>query len=351
MERMRIAVAGFGAIGRKHAEVLRSCAACERVVIVEPGAPGRTQAQGMGFDVYPDIPAAWRAGGLGAAVIATPTSDHLETASQCIERCLPILVEKPLADGVEAANLLTGRAAAAGVPLLVGHHRRHSPVVRMAAELIGDGLIGQPTVATVLYTVRKPDAYFDIPWHVEPEGGGPILINLIHEVDQLRFLYGDITSVQAMQSHAVRRLPVEDSAVVLLGFASGAVGTITLSDCVAAPWSYDLASGEFDLMSGKAGLVDRGRDDTHFLSGTQGSLTLPNLRHYRFSGEQGWAHPLAVRQVPFEPGDPYRHQAEHFLRVAQGLEAPLVTGADATRTLEVTQAIKRAAKTGQAIPV
>lgn len=349
MKPMRIAVAGFGAIGRKHAEVLRDCDACGRVVIVEPGAPARSRAEGMGFDAHPDIRSAWQAGGFDAAVVATPTADHLETASRCIDLGVPVLVEKPLADGVEVARRLTQRAEAAGVPLLVGHHRRYSPVVRTAAGLIADGLIGRPTVATVLYTVRKPDAYFDIPWHIEPDGGGPILINLIHEIDQLRFLLGEVEAVQATQSNAVRRLPVEDSAAVILRFASGAIGTITLSDCVAAPWSYDLASGEFDRMSGREGQVDRGRDDTHFLSGTLGSLTLPNLRHYSFSGEAGWSHPLTVRPVEHEAGDPYRHQAEHFLKVVQGLEAPLVTGADATRTLEVTQAVKTAAKTGQTI--
>ncbi|CAO3437509.1 Gfo/Idh/MocA family protein [Azospirillum endophyticum] len=349
MKSLRIAVAGFGAIGRKHAEVLRACGACERVVIIDPEPRTRMQAESQRFDAFPDIGSGHRQAGFDAVVIAVPTADHLESASHCIELGLPILVEKPIADTVEAARLLSERADAAGIPLLIGHHRRHNPLVRTAAGLIGDGLIGRPTVATVLYTFKKPDAYFDIPWHREPNGGGPILINLIHEVDQLRFLLGEVRSVQAVQSNAVRGLPVEDSAVVLLRFASGVLATITLSDCVAAPWSYDLASGEFDLMSGKAGRIDRGREDTHFISGTEGSLTLPNLRHYSFAGEAGWSNPLAVRSVKPEAADTYVLQAEHFLRVAQGLEAPLVTGADATRTLEVTLAIKAAARTGQAI--
>lgn len=349
LKNLRVAVAGFGAIGRKHAEVLQACGSCERVVVIDPDPRTRTQAAALGFDAFSDIDTGFREAGFDAVVIAVPTADHLESATRCIDLGLPVLVEKPIADTLEAANFLTGRASAAGIPLLVGHHRRHNPMVRAAAGLIRDGAVGRPTVATVLYTFKKPDAYYDIPWHVETKGGGPILINLIHEVDQLRFLLGEVRSVQALQSNAVRGLPVEDSAVVLLGFVSGALATVTLSDCVAAPWSHDLVSGEFDLMSGRAGQVDRGREDTHFISGTAGSLTLPSLRHYSFAGEVGWSHPLAVRSLRPEAGDTYVLQAEHFLRVAQGLEAPLVTGADAARALEVTLAIKNAARSGQAI--
>ena len=75
-------------------------------------------------------------------------------------------------------------------------------------------------------------------------GAGPVLVNLIHDIDLLRFLCGPITSVRALMSNAVRRNPVEETAGILLGFASGAIGTVTVSDAVPAPWSWELTAGE-----------------------------------------------------------------------------------------------------------
>ena len=63
-------------------------------------------------------------------------------------------------------------------------------------------------------------------------------------MDLLRYLCGDIECVQAMTSNAVRGGETEDSAIVLLKFRSGALGTLSVSDTVAAPWSWELTSGE-----------------------------------------------------------------------------------------------------------
>ena len=75
-------------------------------------------------------------------------------------------------------------------------------------------------------------------------GGGPILINLIHEIDLIRFVCGEIASVQAFTSNAVRGFEVEDTAAVLLRLTNGALATDSLSDTAVAPWTWDLASGE-----------------------------------------------------------------------------------------------------------
>lgn len=349
MSAVCVGVAGLGAIGRKHVEVLRSLESCARVVIADPSPAAQKYAAERGLSIFGGIKEMLEFEKPDAVVVAVPTADHLSVATACIECGTPVLVEKPIADTLDAARLLVERAEEAGVPLLVGHHRRFSPAIQVAAEQICQGHIGTPIIATVLYTFKKPDSYFDIPWHREPAGGGPVLINLIHEIDQLRFLLGDVDSVQAMQSHDVRQLAVEDTAVVLLRFKSGVLATISISDAAAAPWSYDLVSGEWDLMSERGTSVDRGKEDTHFISGTLGSITLPGLRAYTFKHEQGWANALDVDQLKTERGDPYALQAAHFLQVSQRQVEPLVSGRDATRTLEVTLAIKTAARTGQIV--
>jgi len=90
-----------------------------------------------------------------------------------------------------------------GVPLLVGHHRRHSPNIREARRLIQDGLLGEIVAVNGMWMFDKPDNYFEAEWR-KKRGGGPLLINLIHEIDCLRFIIGEIERVQVIASNTNR---------------------------------------------------------------------------------------------------------------------------------------------------
>ena len=100
-------------------------------------------------------------------------------------------------------DALWGAMAGAGVPVLVGHHRRHNPRIKAVREMIAKGQIGQLTAVVGLWLLKKPDSYFDVAWRREP-GGGPILINLVHDIDDLRFICGEIVEVQALTSNSAR---------------------------------------------------------------------------------------------------------------------------------------------------
>ena len=138
---------------------------------------------------------------------------------------------------------LAEAVARTGIPVLVGHHRRHNPINQRARALIAQGQLGRIVSATALATFLKPDPYFEVAWRRQA-GGGPILINLIHDIDMLRFLLGEVTEVQAMDSHAVRGFEVEDTAAAVLRFASGALATVIVSDATTSPWCWDMCAGE-----------------------------------------------------------------------------------------------------------
>ena len=190
--------------------------------------------------------------------------------------------------------------------------------------------------------IQKPDNYFDVGWRTEPAGGGPILINLVHDIDDLRFICGEIASVQAMTANVARGFAVEDTAAISLRFAGGALGTVTLSDAVAAPWSWELTSGE-------APNYPQRPENCYLFAGTAGALAVPKLELWRYAGETGWTAPLSCERLQVVPEDPQVRQLRHFCRVIRGEEAPLITGPDATRTLAATLAVHQAAATGRCI--
>jgi predicted dehydrogenase len=252
-----------------------------------------------------------------------------------------MLVEKPLADSVEVAIPLIEAAERAGVALLVGHHRRHNPIVVRAREAVRAGLLGRITAVSAQWMLLKADDYFAAA-HRRLPGAGPILTNAVHDIDDLRFICGDIAAVQAMASHAVRGHPVEDTAVVTLRFAGGALGTLTISDTAVSPWSWELTSGENPF-------YPRNDENCYLISGTEGALSVPRLELWRYRGEagKGWGSPLFRERLAFEAADPLARQIGHFCAVVRGEAEPVVTGRDAARTLRVVQAVFEAARTGR----
>jgi predicted dehydrogenase len=335
---LRIALIGAGAISRTHLQAATETPEVQIVALADPNPAAQSLAEAFGIPWRPDHHAVLAQDKPQAAIVATPNALHVPVALDCIAADVAVLVEKPIADTLEAAQRLCAAAEAAGVALLVGHHRRHNPIIRQARALIGQGALGRIVAVSALALFLKPDAYFDIPWRSQP-GGGPVLINLIHEIDLLRHLCGEIVEVQAVTANNARGLAVEDTAATILRFAGGAVATITLSDSTPSPWSWDLVSGESPVFY-------QPKAETHFICGTEGGLALPTLNLWCYPGSRGWDQALATDSKSVPRGNPYAEQLRHFAAVVRGEEAPLTSGPDGARTLAATLAVKQAAETG-----
>lgn len=343
MAPVKIAVMGAGLIGKRHAAHVRAEPGCVLSAIIDPALAGKAFAEEIGVDWYPAfdaLPAGQRPDGV---IVATPNQLHVANGLELAAAGIPMLVEKPIADSVEGARKLVHAAEAAGVPLLVGHHRRHNPMIRKAREAIDAGRLGRVLTLTGQFWLVKPDDYFDIDWRRQ-EGAGPILINLIHDIDLFRYLCGEIVGVQAQSSNAVRGNPAEETAVALLRFASGALGAVSASDTVVSPWSWELTTGENPA-------YPRQDQSCYQIGGTQGSLTIPALELWNHSDKRGWWEPLKRERIPFIPEDPLQAQIRHFCAVIRGDEEPLVSGREGLATLAVIAAVKQAARSGGSVDV
>lgn len=337
---LQIALVGAGIMGRQHIEIIARSPEAQLCAIADPDPHARALAATHGVSWFADPAAMLEGARPDAVIIANPNPLHVDTAVQCLQRGVPVLVEKPVGTSLSQARQLVEVGEQTGVPVLVGHHRRHNPLIARTRQLLDEGALGRLTTVTALWQLQKPDSYFDIPWRREP-GAGMLLTNLIHDLDLLRHLCGEVRQVQAFLDNGVRGFGNEDSAAVILRFESGAVGTLTASDAVAAPWSWELDSGENPV-------YPRQFDQPcYLLAGTRGAISLPQLQRWQYAQPgAGWHQPLLRHSEPVAAGDALTRQFDHFLAVVRGEVAPLINAADAGRTLALVEAIERAAKTG-----
>jgi predicted dehydrogenase len=341
--RPRIAVLGAGLIGRRHVAQIITESSVALHAVVDPTDAACAFAAEIGADWFPDMGAMLAAGRPDGMLIATPNQLHVEHGLQAIAAGVPVLVEKPLSDDAVSGETLVLAAERAGVALLTGHHRRHNPMIARAKAIIDSGRLGRIVTVHAFFWLMKPDDYFDLDWR-RRRGAGPLLLNMIHDIDLLRHLCGEIESVQALQSSAMRGHDVDETTVVSLRFASGALGTVSVTDTVVAPWSWEHTTGENPA-------YPRTDEPCCMIGGTHGSLSLPRLEIWSNAGKRGWWEPFAVERAVAADEDPLRLQIRQFGKVIRGEEPPLVSGRDGLETLRVIHAIQRAADSGVMVGV
>lgn len=341
-KKTQIAVAGFGLVGRRHAEVVRRAPDMTLAAIVEPSPEGQAAAVALGVPVCASLEEMLSTSKPDGVLLATPTPLHLEQGLTCISAGCPVLIEKPIAVSSEEARQLTEAADKAGVPMLVGHHRRHNGMVQAAKRALSKGAVGDIRAVQATCWFYKPDHYFEVaPWRTR-KGAGPISVNLVHDVDLLRHFCGEVTSVQAIAVPSRRGFENEDLATAVLTFQSGAIATISVSDSIVAPWSWELTARENPAYPATS-------ESCYLIGGSEGGLSLPDLRVWRHENAPDWWTPISAQNLTCKMEDPLAVQMAHFAAVIAGREQPLVSGWEGLRSLEVVEAVSLSSASGREI--
>ena len=333
-EPVELAVVGLGWIGRKHAELINGQHTCRLVGLCDVDSCHAPIGEQFQVPFYQDLETLLDQVQPEGVIIATPSGSHSAMAEICAKRSVHVLIEKPIANTLNEATRVVQMAEDSGIQVLVGHHRRHSPLIQEAQSIIQNGALGKLVGVSMLWALLKPADYFDVDWRCRRPGGGPVFINLIHELDSLRFLCGEIRRVYVQSSSAVRKLEVEDSLSITLSFENGALGSLFASDATPSPWSYEATTQE------NPHYFHADENCYHFF-GTMGSLAFPQMELWRFTDDApaGWQHPMEKSCYPVIPADPLQSQLEHFCRVVRGEENPIVDARDGRRSLAVAMAV------------
>lgn len=340
----RFAVVGAGLVGVRHIDAIAQATNVELSAIVDTSDAARQMASAMEVEFYSSLTEMLDNAQVDGAILSTPTPLHVEQGIECIAAKCPVLIEKPIAASATDATQLLTLVSESGVPALVGHHRRHNPLIQKAHELITAGEIGDVRSAQGTCWLFKPDDYFEVaPWR-QKKGAGPISVNLVHDVDLMRHLLGDVIRVQAAATQSTRGFENEDVAAAVLTFANGVIGTISVSDSIVAPWSWELTARENPAYP----VTDQ---SCLMIGGSHGSLSIPDLTVWSHRGVRSWWEPISATSYPQLASDPLVNQIEHFAKVIAGDAEPLVSVLEGLKTLQVVEAIQVSAELHQPVDI
>ncbi len=315
-----VIVAGAGQIGARHITHVQAHPRTRLAAVIEPSAEIATPVGVPRFDRLEDVDVA-----ADAVIIATPNATHEALGRLAVAQGLAVLVEKPMTAKREEAERLVAAAEAAGVPLLVGYHRRHHPKVTALKAALAEGRIGQPVGASLIWSVKKPAGYFDVPWRRGP-GGSPTLINLTHEINFMQFLFGTVAEVTGLVTGR-RQAGAADTGAVALRFDSGVLVTMLYSDNAPSPWGFEAGTGE------NPDIAALGLDCLRII-GTEGAAAFPSLQI--FSGAADWSEPQTVERLEVtDKRAPLDIQLDHFCDTVESGAVPMTSGREALETLLV----------------
>ncbi len=343
MEKVRLGLIGGGWISSKHIEGSKHIDGGQLVALCDVDASRKALADELGIPFFTDYKELLSQTEVEGVIDATPNQMHAVVGSECAKRGIHVLTEKPVTATLKEGKDLVETVKQSGIHLLVGHHRRHFPLVKRAREIVRNGELGQLVGISILWALMKGDAYYIPEWRSLP-GGGPVMCNMIHEIDNLRYICGDVAELTAKTKRLVRKGQVEDTIAMNFEMACGALGSAVVSDTTPAPWSYELTSGE------NPEFFQNNQNCYHYL-GSQGSLAFPSMQlwSHAHASSKGWWEPLQVRseQVPYF--SPFTAQLEHFCQVIRGQEEPVINAADALLTLATTLAVLESSETGRTV--
>lgn len=304
MKPLKVAVIGFGMMGKHHANVYAALPSTRLVAVVDPDKARRAEAAALhAVATYPDLDTLLLDQRLDAASLAAPTSLHYPLAEQLLEAGIHVMVEKPVTPEVAQAEHLTKLSRRYGLVLQVGHITRFYKAVQLLSTRVNSPYLIEARRLTP--NARIKDA-------------GVILDLMIHDIDiVLGLVNGDIREV-SVAGHVLNGSPFEDVAAAQIVFDNGCIARF-LASRVAPDAERSLVVAERE----QTFRLDFGKDP------------YAEVSIYRPLPDDGGSTHVQVERVVVHEDNPLRQELEHFLaRIRQGAP-PIGTLEDDLRSLKL----------------
>lgn len=232
MAPLRVGLIGCGFIGRFHSTAIRNVARHSDLDVVYQGVCDVDEKRARSFAEVAEAAFVTTDAGeligstdIDVVYICLPTSEHKALVLKAAERGKHVFCEKPLSTDLESVEEMVQAVDEAGILAGVGLVLRHSPVLTVLKSLMDDSTLGR-----LMAIVFRDDQFFPIQGHYSSDwradkaraGAGTLLEHSIHDVDVLRWLAGDITSVRGSTRNFAGHDGIEDLAMARFDFTSGA---------------------------------------------------------------------------------------------------------------------------------
>jgi UDP-N-acetyl-2-amino-2-deoxyglucuronate dehydrogenase len=336
-------IVGTGVIAETHAEAIAAIPGA-RLVAVTDVVPERALqfAGNRGCAAEPSLDALLARDDIDVVSVCVPSGLHAEVGIQVAAAGKHLVVEKPIDVSLAAADRLIDAAAGAGVALTVISQHRFDPGLVELRGLIDDGMLGRLVLGEASTKWYRSQGYYDsAPWRgTWALDGGSLMNQGIHYVDLLRWTMGPVIEVSAVYATEDHKIEVEDTALAVLRFTSGAVGTIVSSTVVFPGFAQRLE------ISGTAGtvVVEDGEIARSAFTSDSPDPGLRGNRLLRPTSAEGAAANAAALDVASHAAQ----IADLLTAVEQGRE-PSVTGRDGRDTLEVVLAVYQSSREGRPV--
>jgi UDP-N-acetyl-2-amino-2-deoxyglucuronate dehydrogenase len=234
--RVQFGVAGCGAIGRRHLAVVSSepettlAAMCE----IDPLRRAEVAKAYPQVPMYEDFDTFLTHSGLDVVTICTPHGLHAPMTIAALNSGRHVLVEKPMALSVHAAQAMIAAAQANGRCLMVVKQNRYNVPIALAKKAIDEGHLGRLFMikADVLWN-RRQEYYSESSWRGRRLlEGGSLFTQVSHFIDLLVWWCGDVIEARPLTATANHRIEIEDNGVAALRFSSGTLGALSWTTCV-----------------------------------------------------------------------------------------------------------------------
>jgi UDP-N-acetyl-2-amino-2-deoxyglucuronate dehydrogenase len=338
-----IGIVGAGVIAATHAEAIAAIPGARLVAVTDAVAERAVQFAGSyGCAAEPGLDALLARDDIDVVSVCVPSGLHAEVGIQAAAAGKHLVVEKPIDVTLAAADRLIDAAEKAGVAMTVISQHRFDPGLVELRGLLDDGTLGRLLVGEASTKWYRSQAYYDSgPWRgTWALDGGSLMNQGIHYVDLLRWAMGPVIEVSALCATQDHQIEAEDTALAVLRFTSGAVGTVVSSTAVFPGFAQRLE------VSGTGGtvVVEDGEIVRRALTSDSPDLGLRGTRLPRPSSAEGAAANAAALGL-----------ASHAAQIADLLTAvergrpPSVTGRDGRDALEVVLAVYESAREGRPV--
>jgi len=345
------AVVGCGMIARFHVAALAEIPDARVAGVVSRKADTGTQFVAeleLDCPVFTTVEEAVRAPGVDAVIVTTPSGVHKESALIAAAAGKHVVVEKPLEITGERCQDIVDACDRAGVKLCTIFPSRFGDANLALKAAITAGKFGRLTLGETSCKWWRSQAYYDEGgWKGTQtlDGGGALMNQAIHNVDLLLWMMGDVTQVSGFTATlAHERIEVEDTAVAVLRFASGALGVIQATTSIHPGYPKRIA------IHGNAGSAEIEQDDVvrwDFTPETDEDLETKKQIgraggvNPRLSG--GAADPKAIGH------EGHRRQLADFVHAIRTNTTPRVDGREGRKAVDVIRAIYESNATGRVV--